>query len=1126
MDVGVWLRSLGLGQYEASFRDNEIDGSVLPKLTVDDLKDLGVAVVGHRRKIMSAIEELNAPSARTEDATAPPAQAPVSAGAHPDAAERRQLTVMFCDLVGSTALSARLDPEDMREIIRAYQDACSGAVARYDGFVAKFMGDGVLAYFGFPRAHEDDAERAVRAGLDMAAVVAKLETPTKDKLKVRIGVATGIVVVGDLVGLGSAQEQAVVGDTPNLAARLQALAEPGSLVIAESTKRLLGRTFELNALGSQTLKGFDATVPAWAVLGEAENVSRFEASRPQSLTPFVGREHEVALLLERWRGARDGEGQVVLLSGEAGIGKSRVLAALREGIGSEAHVTIRYQCSPHHVNDAFYPIASHIWHAAGFVSGERSTVRLDRLEAMIARSGPETKDISPYLAALLSIPFEGRYPEIEMAPVEQKERTIAALIDLFVGLTRDAPVLALLEDAHWIDPTSLDLFGRLVDRLPGLCAMLVITFRPEFVAPWLGRAHVMSLSLNRFGRRHALAMIERLAGGKALPAEVLEQIVAKTDGVPLFVEELTKTVLESGLLREEQGGYVVNRALTPLAIPSTLQDSLMARLDRLAPVKEIAQIGAAIGREFSYRLLETVAPIKSAALQDALGQLMAAELIHGRGTPPEASYVFKHALVQDTAYSSLLRSRRQRIHADIARALGERFADKVDAAPAIVAHHYAEAGLVELAMRAWLAAAELAQSRSAHAEASHSADAGLALLPSLPNRSDFGRLELALQLARCNAVKALKGFAAEATVEAMTEAQRLLDAGIGDDLQRLFVVYGLCWANFFAGRLERTLELAGQIIEIAGRSDDATYRVVGYRSHGTALFFMGRHREALESLNRGERYRDPSLLKRLSYGFGQDPGLAVLCFQSLALTFVGLVDQAAGVGEQILAELPGHGHSPTVATCTFLVLVLRPWLLDEFEECERQSADLVAYCTDKGVGQYRLLGANFHALARVMLAPTPENIAALRAGIETYRQTGTGIGYPTLIYRLAEALLISGDARGAEAELRKAFASVEESGERYQLSELHRVEGRIALKRPAPDPARAEACFLRAIEIAHAQEARLLELRAATHLARLWRDTGSPHDPRALLEPILAMIEGGETLRDVRDARALLTENG
>ena len=388
MDVGVWLRGLGLAQYEAAFRENEIDDAVLSKLTVEDLKDIGVAVVGHRRKIMAAIEELNAPSAaRAEAETKSSTQIPVAAVAPADAAERRQLTVMFCDLVGSTALSARLDPEDMREVIRAYQDACSGAVARYDGFVAKFMGDGVLAYFGFPRAHEEDAERAVRAGLDIAAVVAKLETRAKETLKVRIGIATGIVVVGDLVGQGSAQEQAVVGETPNLAARLQALAEPGGVVIAESTRRLLGGAFELKPLGPQTLKGFDAPVPAWAVLREAENVSRFEASRSQGMTPFVGREHEVALLLDRWRDATEGEGQVALLSGEAGIGKSRILAALRERIGDEPHVTMRYQCSPHHVNDAFYPITSQIWHAAGFVSGEPAAARLDKLEAMIARSG-------------------------------------------------------------------------------------------------------------------------------------------------------------------------------------------------------------------------------------------------------------------------------------------------------------------------------------------------------------------------------------------------------------------------------------------------------------------------------------------------------------------------------------------------------------------------------------------------------------------------------------------------------------------------------------------------------------------------------------------------------------------
>ena len=562
MDVGIWLRGLGLEQYEAVFRENDIDAAVLSDLTDGDLEKIGVSL-GHRKRLIRAFAALAGPT------PAPPAASP-----NPpvdDAAEPRQLTVMFCDLVGSTALSARLDPEDMREVIRAYQDACSGAIARYDGFVAKFMGDGVLAYFGFPRAHEEDAERAVRAGLEIAAVVGNLETRAKVSLKARIGVATGIVVVGDIVGQGSAQEQAVVGETPNLAARLQGLAELGGIVIAESTRRLLGGAFEVKSLGLQTLKGFDAPVPAWTVLREAENVSRFEASRSQTMTPFVGREHELALLLDRWREASEGEGQVALISGEAGIGKSRMLAALSERIAGEPQVRVRYQCSPHHVNDAFYPITSQIWHAAGFVSDEPAAARLDKLEAMIARSGSEAKNIGPLLAGLLSIHGEGRYTPLEMAPNERKERTIAALIALFEGLTKGAPVLAQLEDAHWIDPTSLDVFGRLVERLPNLRALLIITFRPEFAAPWVGRAQVASLQLSRLGRRHSLAMVERVTGGKALPAEVLEQIVAKTDGVPLFVEELTRTVLESGLLREESGRYAFASSLTPLAIPSTLR---------------------------------------------------------------------------------------------------------------------------------------------------------------------------------------------------------------------------------------------------------------------------------------------------------------------------------------------------------------------------------------------------------------------------------------------------------------------------------------------------------------------------------------------------------------------------
>jgi class 3 adenylate cyclase len=477
MDLGGWLRSLGLERYEAAFRENEIDETVLPSLTHETLKELGVAAVGHRLKLLDAIAALRpntngkAPSGDATT-TASPASVPPE-----DRAERRQVTVMFSDLVGSTALSARMDPEDLREVIAAYQKCVAWTVARFGGFVAKYMGDGVLVYFGYPQAHEDDAERAVRAGLDIAAVVAKLETQANENLKVRIGIATGIVVVGDLVGQGSAQEQVVVGETPNLAARLQTLAEPGNLVIAEATRRLLGGAFELKALGSQVLKGFGAAIPVWAVLREAENVSRFEAARSVGMTPFVGREHEVALLMDRWRDAVKGEGQVTLLSGEAGIGKSRIVAVLREQIGDEPYVTMHHQCSPHHANDAFYPIVSQISHAGGFASGESAAARLGKLEAMIARSALDAREVAPLLASLLSIPVEGRYPQVEMAPSEQKERTIAALIALFAGLTKDGPVLALLEDAHWIDPSSLDVFNRLIDRLPGLHALLVVTFR-------------------------------------------------------------------------------------------------------------------------------------------------------------------------------------------------------------------------------------------------------------------------------------------------------------------------------------------------------------------------------------------------------------------------------------------------------------------------------------------------------------------------------------------------------------------------------------------------------------------------------------------------------------------------
>jgi class 3 adenylate cyclase/predicted ATPase len=1116
MDVGVWLRSLGLERYEAAFRENEIEVDVLPELTEQHFKELGVSL-GHRLKMLRAIRELAGDG---------PVQAPPAAVAQrkmQDAAERRQLTVMFCDLVGSTALAAQLDPEDMADLIRAFQGAIAAAVANFDGHIARLMGDGALVYFGYPRAHEDDAERAARAGLGIIAAVADLRREGGVALNVRIGVSTGLVIVGELVGEGEARERGVVGETPNLAARLQALAEPGNVVVSESTRRLLGRTFELKALGPQELKGFKTPVSVWSIVRESENVNRFEASRSEAMTPFVGREHEVALLIDRWRTATEGEGQVALLSGEAGIGKSRILAALRERIGDERHIVLRYQCSPHHVNDAFYPIAGQIWHGAGFVSGEPAATRLDKLERMIARAGLGSSEIAPYLASLLSIPAGDRYPALEMAPSELKERTIAKLIALIVGLTREAPLLALFEDAHWIDPTSLDLLSRTIERLQNLRVLLVVTFRPEFAAPWVGRAHVTALSLSRFRRSQAVTMIDRITSGKALPAEVLDQIVAKTDGVPLFVEELTKSVLESGLLREENGAYVLAATLTPLAIPSTLHDSLTARLDRLSPVKEIAQIGAAIGRGFSYRLLEAISPITGQALQEALHQLMEAELIYGRGEPPDASYLFKHALVQDAAYGSLLRSRRQRIHADIAQALKQYLADE-EPAPAVIAHHFTEAGLAEPAASHWLAAAELALSQSAPTEAERHASAGLALIPLVQQGPERDALELGLLVARANALMPLKSISAPETFAALHAAKQLLDEGIGTDLQRVSILFGLCAANTLTARMKPAFDFAHQIVEIAERQDDPTYQLVGYRQLGTLQLYAGQNRAALQSLQRAKKYRDPRRQRAMSYRFGWDPGFAAVCFEVLARLSLGLLDSAAQISAQLQTELLSHGHATTVANATFCARLWPQLVLGDLEGLERDSAELAAYCAEKRVEQIRLLAGLHHAYARAMREPVEKNIDALRAALAALSKSGGIAGNSITISNLAEALLMAGDWASAKTALEDGFAFVEQSGERYWLADLHRLDGQLALRRPEPERRRAEACFVKAIEIARGQEARLLELRAAVDLARLWRDTGAGRDPRVLLEPILAMIEGGETTRDVRNARALLAE--
>jgi class 3 adenylate cyclase/predicted ATPase len=751
MDVGGWLRKLGLEQYEAAFRENRIDDTVLPSLTAEDLKDLGVGFVGDRRKLLDAIAALRAEASEPT----PLSDAPRATDrAAQDTAERRQLTVMFCDLVGSTALSARLDPEDMREIVGAYHRSCAEQITKAGGFVAKYMGDGVLAYFGYPQAHEHDAERAVFAGLALAEAVPMLKTAAGTSLQVRVGIATGLVVVGDLIGSGDAQERGVVGDTPNLAARLQALAEPNMVVIADSTRKLLGNLFELRDLGPQDLKGIAGPTRAWAALRASSVESRFDALHMTNLTALVGREEEFEALLRRWSRAKSGEGQVVLISGEAGIGKSRLTAALLERLAAEPHTRLRYFCSPQHTDSVLHPIIGQMERAAGLAYNDRPQVKLDKLDAALAQTSTSPRDAALF-SEMLSLPNDGRHRAQELSPEQRRQRTLEALLTQLAALACQQPVLMIFEDAHWADPTSLEVLGRIVDRIKTLPALMIVTFRPEFNAPWVGQSHVMSLTLNRLGEREAAGIIAGLIGNKNLPANVMAEIVERTDGIPLFVEEMTKAVLEA----ESEGAARRTVAAVPssaLAVPASLHASLMARLDRLGPAKEVAQIGSAIGREFSHALMASVARKSESELASALDRLLQAGLLFRQGMPPLASYLFKHALVQDAAYGTLLREPRRALHARIAETLEGRFAETAESQPEILAHHFAEAGLTEAAIEWWGTAGQRSLARSALVEGKEQLKRALDQIRTTPVTPALRREEIKLEVAFAN-VLALTG---------------------------------------------------------------------------------------------------------------------------------------------------------------------------------------------------------------------------------------------------------------------------------------------------------------------------------------------------------------------------------
>ena len=1056
MDVVVWLRSLGLGQYETAFRENEISEKVLPNLTAEDLKEIGVGPVGHRRILLEAIAALHADTGHKAPST-DVATAPSAPSVSPeDRAERRQVTVMFSDLVGSTALSARMDPEDLREVIGGYQKCVAETVGRFGGFVAKYMGDGVLIYFGYPQAHEDDAERAVRAGLELVAAVGGLKTHAA--LQTRVGIATGLVVVGDLIGSGASQEQAIVGETPNLAARLQAVAEPNSVVIAEGTRKLLGNLFELEDLGAQDLKGIAGPVRAWAAVRASSAEGRFEAMHATGLTDLVGREEELDLLLRRWSKAKTGEGQVVLLSGEAGIGKSRLTAALLERLFCEPYTRLRYFCSPQHTDSALYPIISQMERAAGFAHDDNVQAKLDKLDTLVAQSSTPRQDAALF-AEMLSLSNDGRYPKLELSPQQRRQKTLEALTAQLEALASSNTVLMIFEDAHWIDPTSLELFGRAVNRIKTHPVLLIVTFRPEFNAPWIEQSHVMSLALNRLGEREATAIIERLVGNKELPADVMAEIVERTDGIPLFVEEMTKAVLEA----EGEGEARRTAAAVPspaLAVPASLHASLMARLDRLGPAKEVAQIGAVIGREFSHPVLAAVALKDEKALQSALEALTEAGLLFRQGVPPNASYVFKHALVQDVAYGTLLREPRRALHARIAETLESKFPEIADNQPEVLARHCTEAGLIEKAARLWGKAGQWSLERSALVEAAEQLQRALHQISTLPITTALRREQIKLQIGLMTALVNLKGYAAPETKAAEERALSLIQEAeaLGeppeDPLLLFSVLHGVWWANYVALNGVVMRELAAQLLGLAEKRGATTPLMIGHRVMGNSLLHAGNIAECRVHFDQAIAFYDPDKHRSLVTRFGQDMKVIVLSWRALALWLLGYPEAALADANEAIRYAREIGHAATL----MYALAIAPFVVvarGDYATADLLSDEVIALADQKGALFWKVFGMRLRGQCLACTGRAAQAVKVLTATANAYRSTGSTALVPLDQLYFAKAYTELGQFADASSCIDEAMATLEKNKDRLWEAEALRLSGEIALMEKVPSATKA-----------------------------------------------------------------------
>ena len=1042
----------------------------------------------------------------------------LSPTAHEEEAERRQITAMSCELIGLKGRASVIGHlEDWREAIEAFQRCVSATTARHNGYVLRYFGNSVLVLFGYPAAEEDEAEEAVRAGLELHVTLTSLQHVADVPMRCRVGIATGLVIVGNLIFAAAHRDIEIVGDTPELAARLRMSAQPGTVVVESATRRLLGNLFECRDLDSITNSSDVETVRRWQVLQERVVESRFEALHGSALSPLIGRDEEMGLLMRRWERAKAGNGQIVLISGEAGIGKSRLTLALEEKLQDEPHVRQRYFCSPHHQDSALYPFVSQLARASQFTRDDAPEIKLEKLEALLARVEPPDEDFA-LLADLLSLPLPERHQLSSLSPQRKKEKTLEALIRQLECLSRQLPLVAVFEDAHWIDPTSRELLDLAIERLRSWPVLLIVTLRPEFQLPWAGQPQVTTLGLSRLDRRHRMVLAEQVAGGRSLPDEVIAQIIDRTDGVPLFVEELTKGVLESGLLREEGDRYVLDRALPPLVIPTTLHASLMARLDRSASSRRIAQIGAAIGREFSYTLMATLSPLPEAELQAALERLVASGLVFQRGVPPDAAYSFKHALVQDAAHGSMLRSTRQQLHARIAKALETHSPEIQDTRPELLARHFAEAGLVEKSMTFWGKAAQRSGMRSAMAEAAAQFQMGLDQLRLLPDSTGRRRQELIFLSGLGAALMAVKGFAAPETGYAYGRARALWEQ-LGSPSEFRQIPYGQSEYHINRGELDLAQRLAEDLLRLSYQRNDTSGLVLGHYASGLNLLLAGMFLRSRYHMEKGLALYDPSAHRFLVHQAGVHPHVNSQAFLGLVLFCLGYPDQAFAMSDAAILEARRLRHPPSLAASSSASSRLLS-LVSDYTGLEKRADELIALANEQGFPRWRALGAIYRGWAITRTGDVAEGLSLLRSGSTAFRCAGDAIWTPHYTALLAEAHEIAGQIDEASKLLDEALRIVGRTGERWFAAELNRQMGRLRQRQGHFEA--AETSYRQSLTIAREQCAKLWELRAGVSLARLRRDQGRHAEARDLLAPIYGWFTEGFDTPDLREACALL----